>query len=638
MTIGRVSLSKVINKDFVTTIQKMAVKSSSASNSTQDSSSTSWSNSLQSGARIYANSVSSLNSLISYLNVSKETLGGLLDLTDGMLELAKKAQKSSLGAQSRKKLDFKYKELVKSFKEIVDKASKEERNILSKEGLTKLFSIIGLDTETSKTIAEVFNEFMFEGDDEVLASKDVKPKKQAQIPNTAFGTTVTSETSKFNLAQVTSNTNQGVSGVTGFTSKTLNVTQEIVDGNKVVSYISSANGEKFTLGNDGYQYDLKYVDKETGFSVVSRYVGDIDLSTLFLTDNTGQIIKQLTTEETNYKEVKMSRDMKTLLYSSLADTHVEKVVKITFSDFDENGNIEELARKEDNDHVTFSNISLSSDGSHVAYRDEEENQVFFLDSTSLTNDSFFAANTNFTKFDFINTNTLAIFDGNNIQTYEYNSSSLNTLVENENVGKFASIYEGRGGISYIAYSNVSSNQVKVLNTNGNIITTYDMAESDSIDTLSLSYNKSGVVELGIYGKLSNLNEGKEFYKLNGETSKGELRSSKAITKVFDNSLNLRTMADAYRVSNALGALKEQLENNIKTMDKMFDVIGENLDLVRAAGFALLDLSQEPLTDLTADDIAKRLRSEIIKNGSKALSQAENLQPLAIASMMLNGDL
>ena len=85
MTIGRVSLSKVINKDFVTTIQKMSVKSTSATSSA--SSSTDWSSTLQSGARIYANSVSSLNSLISYLNVSKDTLNGLLDLTDGMHEL-----------------------------------------------------------------------------------------------------------------------------------------------------------------------------------------------------------------------------------------------------------------------------------------------------------------------------------------------------------------------------------------------------------------------------------------------------------------------------------------------------------------------------------------------------------------------
>ena len=136
MTIGRVSLSKVINKDFVTTIQKMSVKSTSATSSA--SSSTDWSSTLQSGARIYANSVSSLNSLISYLNVSKDTLNGLLDLTDGMLELAQRAKKTSLGAQSRRKLDFKYKDLVNDFKAIIDMK-------MGKITVDEYRKIIGLD-------------------------------------------------------------------------------------------------------------------------------------------------------------------------------------------------------------------------------------------------------------------------------------------------------------------------------------------------------------------------------------------------------------------------------------------------------------------------------------------------------------
>ena len=87
MAIGNISLSKVINKDFVTTIQKMS-KLSSGSSSVKSSSSSdaaSFSTSLRNGARIYANSISAMNSLIEYLNISHDTLNSLLYITVGML-------------------------------------------------------------------------------------------------------------------------------------------------------------------------------------------------------------------------------------------------------------------------------------------------------------------------------------------------------------------------------------------------------------------------------------------------------------------------------------------------------------------------------------------------------------------------
>ena len=636
MTIGRVSLSKVINKDFVTTIQKMSVKSTSATSSA--SSSTDWSSTLQSGARIYANSVSSLNSLISYLNVSKDTLNGLLDLTDGMLELAQRAKKTSLGAQSRRKLDFKYKDLVNDFKAIIDKASKSERNFLTKDGLSKLFSIIGLNTQTSSTIAEVFNEFLFEGDDKILASKDIKPTKQPIIPRKVYGNVVTSETSSYMTKKVTNNEELMISGLTGSVSSLSSVTNEVQNGNKVVSYINNVTGEKITLGNDGYQYVLKDVDAATGFSVVSKYEGDTDFATLFLTDNRGDIIKQLTIEELNYTDVKISKDFKTLVAASLSEDHVEKIQKITFNDNDDSSLVQEIARKDGFDHVSFSNIQISHDGSYIAYRDSEENQNYFLNSENLSVDSSFLANSDITKFGFIDNNKLAVYDGNNISTYEYNSNSFNTLIENVNIDKFVTMNEPYSNLSYIAYSSMNDYSVNVINTNGVLITSNQGDEGNDIVNLSLAYNKSHVIELGIFGKFNGATSENELYRVNGENSTKQASSSAALTKVFDSSLNLKTAVGAYRVENALKALKEQIQTNISTMDKMYDVIGENLDLVRATGYALLDLSQESLTSLEADDIAKKLRHEITKNASKALAQAENLEPLAIAAMMLNDEI
>ena len=198
--------------------------------------------------------------------------------------------------------------------------------------------------------------------------------------------------------------------------------------------------------------------------------------------------------------------------------------------------------------------------------------------------------------------------------------------------------EPYSNLSYIAYSSMNDYSVNVINTNGALITSNQGDEGNDIVNLSLAYNKSHVIELGIFGKFNGATSENELYRVNGENSTKQASSSAALTKVFDSSLNLKTAVGAYRVENALKALKEQIQTNISTMDKMYDVIGENLDLVRATGYALLDLSQESLTSLEADDIAKKLRHEIPKNASKALAQAENLEPLAIAAMMLNDEI
>ena len=58
--------------------------------------------------------------------------------------------------------------------------------------------------------------------------------------------------------------------------------------------------------------------------------------------------------------------------------------------------------------MSFSNIQISRDGSYIAYRDSEENQNYFLNSENLSVDSSFLANSDITKFGFIDNNKLAV--------------------------------------------------------------------------------------------------------------------------------------------------------------------------------------------------------------------------------------
>ncbi len=642
MTIGRVNLSKVINEEFVTTIQKMSqLSSSSATSSSESASTTSLSSSMQGGASIYATSVSALNSLVSYLNVSTSTLSTLLDLTDGMISLAEKAKSNSIGNQTRNKLNVKYSRLIKDFKEILDEADASDNNFLTKDGLSSLFSIVGLQPETSESIIAIFEEFFFDGEDETLANEEIKSNKKNTIPYAALEKTVTSETSKYSAFQITSiDSSTGNENTASGISTNNNVVSQVVDGEKTVSFISKTTGEVSTLGNDGYQYELKTVNESSGFAVVSKYETEESLADLYLYDNKGTLIQRLTDSAQTYGEVAISDDSKSILYTTTNDLDEESLKKITINSLGEDGTIENIETKNVSTDSIYTNLKISSDGSYFAYSDSDTGTNYLKNYETLASDSAFSSNINITDFDFVGTNTVAVYDGTNLQSYEYGSSLFNNIVSNVSIDKLDAIGKKDGEHYYLAYTDSTDGKIKVINDGGSNIMEYEFdTENDHISSLSLAYNSSGVVELGIFGKVSNISQDndEELYRINGERPNKYSRASKIATTVFDSSLNLKSPADAYRVIDALSTLKDQLETNLKAMDNATNVVSLNIDLVRATGFALLDLSEQITSSDDAESIARKLKNEIRSNAPQALSQAENLHPLAVAAMMLNDD-
>ncbi len=107
--------------------------------------------------------------------------------------------------------------------------------------------------------------------------------------------------------------------------------------------------------------------------------------------------------------------------------------------------------------------------------------------------------------------------------------------------------------------------------------------------------------------------------------------------LFDISRGMRSRSDAYAMLEDLKALKSQIETNQQAFNKTYDFLGENLDLVRATAFAMLELSDQLGKDSAADDVAKELKTLIRKNARGALAQAENLEPLVVAALTLTDE-
>jgi len=98
--------------------------------------------------------------------------------------------------------------------------------------------------------------------------------------------------------------------------------------------------------------------------------------------------------------------------------------------------------------------------------------------------------------------------------------------------------------------------------------------------------------------------------------------------------DLRTRPDATRTLVDLKALKEQITKNIGALDQGLSVIKDNMDLVRATGLAFLSISSQITSSDDAGKVAAELRAEIRKNAGASIAQAENLQPIVIATLAL----
>ncbi|MFM1847108.1 MAG: hypothetical protein RL417_582, partial [Pseudomonadota bacterium] len=128
----------------------------------------------------------------------------------------------------------------------------------------------------------------------------------------------------------------------------------------------------------------------------------------------------------------------------------------------------------------------------------------------------------------------------------------------------------------------------------------------------------------------------EFYRIsfNPNSIAGRrIRSdSTEYSEILDPSRNITSRPAAYRLLNDLKALREQITTNVGALKNAFDVVADNISLVRATGLALLEIGNELTNETDAGAVAESLRQRIRVSASEALAQAENLDPIAVATL------
>jgi hypothetical protein len=87
-----------------------------------------------------------------------------------------------------------------------------------------------------------------------------------------------------------------------------------------------------------------------------------------------------------------------------------------------------------------------------------------------------------------------------------------------------------------------------------------------------------------------------------------------------------------KVRDELQDIQIKLQSNVKALKDTRQLIGDNMTLVRAAGFAFLDVSNEMTGAESAEQIAEQLRARIRSTASGVLSQLNNLEPIMVAGL------
>ena len=174
---ARISLDTVIRGDFVNRFRGLAAGSTTSSESIQQAlqgsaAKVTLSDGLRAGARLFADSLKSLNSALDLVNISRSTLRQLGDLTDKLQVIAQRADQPGIGSDQRNELDREFQTLGNQFEKIIASAKLGDREILDKEDLSAILQSVGLDQEQSNSIAKLFAEFDTSARDGALASPD----------------------------------------------------------------------------------------------------------------------------------------------------------------------------------------------------------------------------------------------------------------------------------------------------------------------------------------------------------------------------------------------------------------------------------------------------------------------------------
>lgn len=658
-----ISLNKALSADFLQRFVGLASSSQSPTQAVKGGlqGDKALSAGLRIGARTFATAVDGLNGAISFVNLSQKTLEDLSKITDKLIDVTKRATSIQTSADSRAKLEIEFKRLAGEFRRTVKNATTGDNEFLSKEGLTEVFQTIGLDEKSSSSIARIFSQFVTSSSDDSLASEKTAGP-QITVPIGAFS--VRESDSEYTIERI-SNIEYSGGGISSVNSVILGDVSTTLNQNAGYQSIATVdtNGSVTAIREGALsQSILRVLDvqESTGYSlIVSRddllggYNPDL-VEQIFLVDNQGVVLTQFTENTlpgTSYTSGQLSQSSLSIAYSLDSEENAKPEVYLaTIGGYLETPTSTLIAT---GDVGAFTSVRMDNEGTYVAYRDEANSSIALYSVSDMTTDDSISGLGNITDFGFISGGTLAYLDPSDRTTVIKVAYGTGVTEEFGTVEAPADVFTIVQDVGFAAYSS-ADNYVRVFDSTASNVRTIEMRASDQVQEIFLAQNQSDPtnIDIGIAGDLTTLGySGTNFlYRIADNpaftTPQARSRVTPALydpitydqrNSIFDDSKKLTNRAQAYRTLNDLESLKDQIDKNIGALNSARKTLSDNIKLVRAAGNAFLEISEQVTSADDAQSLARKLQTKIRSAGSAALSQAENLNALTVAALTNSGE-
>jgi hypothetical protein len=682
------SLEKVVNGSFVRRFQGLATGAASSTSPLGGSSTVTVADGLRLGARTFATAVQGLNATISFVNISRNTLSQLGKVVGDMVNLAEEASQNGVGSDGRAEINFKFKKLVQKFRQVVSNSEIGGDDYLTSDGIGAILQKMGLTEEVSNRLKKIFDAFALPKTEGKFASEAYKASRPLEIPDSVFAAPVSKTI--YRLQNVSNNSGDIDSSSASIAPNggVFRATDTLLNQNPGAGAVFAVD-QNGTITSQGAgtlvaPHDITEImavnelnlnaSSKPGYSLVKstgNLFGNFNPSNfeqVFMLDETGSVVAQVTNNDgtLSYTAADLSADglsyvIATKYFDGVDYTY--QAGKLTASSIGEDPSIMWAAAEAGVSRTTalndpgISRVEISPDGTHLLISNlpATYSSYFLFQNASGGGGGVDFASSFYTSaashVAFVGaTSQIAIAEASTVKTYSFFAAGTTTVLSGVSIDSFAALgtatQAGIGG--YFSYYDSTDQSIHLYSVNSgltaatavdmnssNSSTSYSLGASASVGTLSMALRSDGYVDLGIAGKITDVGGGEsELYRLafNAQSLPGRRTglSSTEPGKILD--WDLSTRPDAFRALQDLKKLREQITENIETLDKVTDFIGENLDLVRAAGFAFLDLSNQITTETDADQVALELQAAIRRNARGSLAQAENLTSIVVASL------
>lgn len=652
-----ISLDRVITGNYVLALGQAQSSSKgfdARSITNPQSTSDALRSSLRVGAQTFANAVQNLNSAISYLSVTEGTLQKLSDITDSLMEVTRRATLSSTSTQARGALNLQFKKLGAEFAKTIDEATVGSRQYMSVADLSEIFKAVGLDKDKSESIAEVFSQFVNPAQDDNLASDVGVKGKAAVIPPGAYTKTGSATSGVWVPEKISDHTN-GTDGA--IAADGANV-QKYTVGPTPRLTATGADGDGGFLFN-GVTFTLIKVNETTGYSVIKSaedFVGrnGANANQLFLLNDHAEVVQQITNntlvgDPLTVTDLDFSNSTSTInfilsgQYGGVTGVQMLSITGLGSDPATVSRSTLQAGTATQFTDVAISDNSTSTTTGYAAWVNSTTTIATFKNLSAGTTNAYLAGVAGSEKIGFLDNDTLAISrtvgGGNyNIEKFAFADTSFaNTLVSSDQVGVFNTLQHGSGSNGYVVYQDTSNGDIKLIKDDATTVTTYDIMLSDTVTRLNLAYDGSNV-DIGVVGALRSVLSGdtdSELYRFNaatGTSTLAQLKQSNQYDRVFASDRSIIRRADAFQMLEDLKALKGVLKDNITAITHAISVVGDNLKLARATGFAFLNESDALTSETDADKVAQKIIEDIRRDSKGALNQVENLQAITVAAL------